>query len=175
MGDLGTHVHREFTPADDIEVLPESLPAPGDALGEGGAGNVLDAFHQPDQPFLLAGAHRCEADATVARDHGRHPVVARRFQQAVPADLAVVVGVDVHEPRSDDLAAGVDGLGRITGQHSVIRAAPMNLDDLAVLDRDIGREPVGAGAVDNSATGDLQIEHICSLVATRDHQSAAVL
>jgi hypothetical protein len=42
----------------------------------------------------------------------------------------------------------------------------MNLDDLAILDRDVGGEPVGAGAVDDSAAGDLQIERICSLIAS---------
>ncbi|BBZ53841.1 hypothetical protein MPHO_08330 [Mycolicibacterium phocaicum] len=175
MRDLGAHVDGQFTLPDDVEVLAETLPAPRDALRQGSARDVLDTLHERDQPFLLAGAHGREADATVARNDRRHAVVARRLQHAVPADLAVVVGVDVHESGSDDLAAGVDRLGRITGQHRVVRTAAVNFDDLAVLDRDIGGEPVRPRAVDDSATGDLQIEHICSLAAAREPPSAAVL
>ncbi len=127
------------------------------------AGDVLDTFHQADQPVLLAGPHRSETNATVAGDDGGHPVTAGRLQQRVPADLPVVVGVDVDESGRDDLAGGVDGLGGIAFQRRTARPAAPNLDDLAVLDGDVGVESVRAGAVDDGATGDFQIEHDYSL------------
>ena len=120
--DLAAHVDRELLLLDDVEVFGIALPPPRDALGERGAGNVLDTFHQSDQPLLLARPHRREADAAVARDDGGHAVSARRLEQAVPADLAVVVGVDVDEPRRDDLSSRVDRLGRIAFQRRVARA-----------------------------------------------------
>ncbi len=36
----------------------------------------------------------------------------------------------------------------------VTRAAAADLDDLAVLDADVGGEPVGPGAVDDGSAGD---------------------
>ena len=38
-----------------VEVLGEGLPAPLDALVQRGAGDVLDAFHDLDQPLLPPG------------------------------------------------------------------------------------------------------------------------
>ncbi len=160
MGNLGSHVDGELALSDHVQVLAEGFPAPGDALGQGRAGDVLDALHQGDQPLLLAGPHRCESDATVARHHGRDAVIAGRFEHGVPAHLSVVVGMDVDESGGHDSAGGIDGFGRVTGQCGVVRTAPMYLDDLAVLDRDVGGEPVRTGAVDDSAAGDFQIEHV---------------
>ena len=85
MGHLAADVDGEFLLADDVEVFGVALPAPGDALGEGGAGNVLDAFHQADQPVLAPGPHRREADTAVAGDDGGHAVPAGRLQQAHPS------------------------------------------------------------------------------------------
>jgi len=38
-----------------------------------GARNILDAFHQADQEFLLARLDGSEADSAVAHDDGRDP------------------------------------------------------------------------------------------------------
>ena len=119
VGDLAADVDREVLLLDHVEVLGVALPAPRDALGERGAGNVLDTLHQADQPVLFARPHRREADAAVACDDGGHAMSARRLQQAVPADLAVVVGVDVDESGRDDLSRCVDRLGRVAFQRRV--------------------------------------------------------
>jgi hypothetical protein len=113
---LTTNVDREFLPPDHVEVFGVAFPAPGNALGERGPGDVFDAFHQADQPVLLTRPHRGEPDTTISGDHGGDAVSAGRLQQGIPADLAVVVGVDVDEPRRDDLPGGVDGLGGIAFQ-----------------------------------------------------------
>lgn len=54
-----------------------------------------------------------EADPAVAGDHRRHTVTDGRLEDVVPTDRAVVVGVDVEESRSDDLARRVDRLDRV--------------------------------------------------------------
>ncbi len=109
--DLAAHVDRELLLADGVEVFGVGFPAPGDAFGERGAGDVLDALHQLDQPLLGAGAHRSEADTAVAGDHRGDPVAAGRLEQAVPAHLTVVVGVDVDEAGGHHFPGGVNRFG----------------------------------------------------------------
>jgi hypothetical protein len=62
--------------------------------------------------------------------------------------------VHVDEPRCDEQPARVDGLGRL----AVDRPA-RDLDDDAVLHRDVTVEPVRTGAVDDRRTRDLQVVH----------------
>src|SRR6478672_10574658 len=90
-------------------------------------------------------------------------MAAGRFQQAVPADLPVVVGVDVHEARRDDPPSGVDRFGSVAFQRQVAGSATTNFDDLAVLDGDVGVESVRARPVDNGSACDLEVEHDYSL------------
>ena len=85
---------------DRVEVLGERLPAPLDAVGERGAGDVFDALHQPDQPLVPVGLHRREADAAVAHHDRGDAVPARRREQRVPGDLTVEVRVHVDEARA---------------------------------------------------------------------------
>jgi hypothetical protein len=161
VGHLAAHVDRIVLLADRVEILGIGLPAPGDALGQGGTGDVLDPFHQLDQPVLAAWAHRSETHATVAGDHCRDAVPAGRLERAVPAHLTVIVGVDVHETGGYQVPGRVDGLGRLAGQRRVVRAAADNVDDFAVLDADVGAIAFRARAVHNGATDDFQVEHEC--------------
>jgi hypothetical protein len=55
----------------------------------------------------------------------------------------------------------IDGFGGFTAHLGVIGTAADNVDDLAILDADVGAVALGTRSVDNSATGDLQIEHEC--------------
>lgn len=73
------------------------------------------------------------------------------------------MGVDVHEARSDDLARRVDGFGRVALQCRIAGPPSTNLDDLAVLDADVGREPVRTRSVDDGPACDLEVEHDYSL------------
>ena len=105
---LHADVDAERRGVERVEVLGERLPAPVHALGERGAGDVLDALHQLDEPLLVTGAHRREPDAAVAGDDGGDAVTRRRLEQRVPGGLAVVVRVDVDEPGRDEQPGGVD-------------------------------------------------------------------
>ena len=66
VGDLGADVHGPATVVQGVEVLGEALPAPRHALGQRSAGDVLDPLHQPDEPVVLIGLSRSEADTAVA-------------------------------------------------------------------------------------------------------------
>ena len=137
-----------------VEVLGVALPLPGDALGHRGAGNVLDALHQRDQPIVSVGRGRREPDAAVAHHHGGDAVPARRCQPRVPGGLGVVVGVDVDEARRDQPAGGVD-------LAASERAGAGGLDrcDHAVVDDHIAVASRRTGAVDDVAVADDQVMH----------------
>ena len=140
VGDLRAVIYCEAALLDGVQVLREALPLPGDALRERGARDVLDALHQLDQPLLTTGSHRREAHTAVPADHRRDTVHARRFQGLVPADLAVIVGVDVDESWGHDPAGGVDGLGGLTVESRIVAGTPAHLHDPAVLDADVGAD-----------------------------------
>ena len=129
---LGPHVHG-VRGVDAVEIFGERFPAPGNAVMERGAGNVLHAFHELHQLVLGAGPHRRETDAAIAHDDRGDAVPAARGDLLVPADLAVVVGVDVDETRGQQLAPGIDDAPGLR------RAAPRgrNLGDLPAVDDDI--------------------------------------
>ena len=74
-----------------LHSMPSDSAAPG---------NVLDAFHETDEPVVLVGLGRREADAAVAHDDRGHAVPAARREQRVPGDLAVEVRVHVDEARA---------------------------------------------------------------------------
>jgi hypothetical protein len=150
VGHLERHVDVEAAGGDDVDEVGERLPRPGQALVEHDAGDVLDALHQLDEPLVVGGADRGEADAAVAGDDRGDPVPRRRDHALVPRGLAVVVGVDVDEAGGDQQAVGVD-------------RAPGGAVDLAdggdhpVGDGDVGGAGRGTGAVDDGAAADDQV------------------
>ena len=144
-----------------VEVLGERLPVPVDPLGERGAGDVLDAFHQLDEPLVAVRAHRREADAAVAEDRGGHAVPARRREVRVPGGLAVEVRVHVDEAGRDEQPVGVDGrAGRARRPGRPRRSRR----------RRPRRRPCArrrAGAVDDGPASDHEIVHGVILVRFR--------
>ena len=81
-----------------------------------------------------------ETDPAIPHDHAGDPVPGRGLHALVPGGLAVVMGVDVHEARTDQLAAGVELLAAHAGHLA-------DGDDAAVLDPDIGLAARRPGAV----------------------------
>ena len=148
---LGADVDAETTLVEDVEVFGERLPPPGDALRECCPGDVLDAFHELDQPLFASRVHGGEPDSAVAHHDRRDAVSGRRVQFVVPGDLAVVVGVAVDEAGCDDEPGGVDGSGGVT------RRRRSDVDDHAVFDGDVADETVCSGAVDDGTAADLQV------------------
>ena len=140
---VGPALHR-------VEVFAEALPRPIDALVQHRAGDVLDALHQRNQLVVRVGPHRREADATVAHDHRGDAVPARRSDARVPRGLAVVVRVDVDEPRRDEQPVRVDLLASPPGDR------PHRRDRRAV-DGDVRGHRFAAPAVGQVAAPDHQV------------------
>ena len=151
--------------AEVVEVLGEALPAPGQALVERGAGDVLDALHQLDETLPVAGPARREPHPAVAHDHGGDPVPRRGEELFVPRGQAVVVGVDVDEARHDERTVGVDDACATVGGGVDLA----DLDDASTRDRDVGRAGRCAGSVDDRATADDEVvgRHELSLAPVR--------
>ena len=158
VGDLGADVHG---PAACVRVRRgtrgTSPSSHVDALGEGGAGDVLDALHQPDQPVVAVGRGGCEADAAVAHDEGGDAVPRGRGEHLVPGRLAVVVGVDV-DPTGRDEQPG-RRRPPPDRSRSTRRRRRGHRGDVSVVDGDVADERRCAGPVDDGAVADDQIVH----------------
>ena len=103
MGNLQTHIQRQRRGFDRIHIIGKALPVPLDAFRKGGAGNILDAFHEAQQPVALFGFAGGETDTAIAHHGGGDAMECRGLKIGVPCDLSVIMGVDVDETRCDDL------------------------------------------------------------------------
>jgi hypothetical protein len=159
---LRSHVEPQRAAVERVEKLRKALPLPLDALGQRGAGNVLDALHQLDQELLLAGRHRREADAAVAEHRGGHAVGSRREKMWIPGDLAVVVRVDIDEAGCHQQAVGIDLASRRP-------IDPAHGHDASVLHRDVTAVAGLARAVVEGSAANDQVVH--ALVSREDPPS----
>ena len=160
---MGAHVDRTRQFFERIEIFGEGLPVPAHAFGQRGAGDVLDPFHQADQPFVLVGLGRSEADAAIAHDDRGDTVPAGRGHFLVPGRLPVVMRVDVHEAGGHQQACRIDLFRRVAGHSADLRNKP-------VLDGDVAGETRCAGPVDDGAATDDRIEcgHVVILSLGRE-------
>ncbi len=153
VSDLGPEIHCPLALVEGVEILREGLPLPFHALGQGTTGNVLDPFHQPDQPLVAIRTGWSEPDAAVTGDHGGHAVRTAWSQDLVPRGLPVVVGVDVHPARRYQQSVGVDGPGcRFVGEGA-------DTSDLSPVHGHVGRASRSAGAVDDRSPPNHEVVH----------------
>ena len=93
------------------------------------------------------------APAAVPDDLGRDPLADRALRGRVREQREVAVAVRVDEAGADDLPRGVDHPAGVLGA-----VEPADLDDAAVLDRDVSEEGRAAGAVGDPAALDQDVE-----------------
>src|SRR5439155_15411046 len=91
-------------------------------------------------------------------DDGRRAVLGREGAQRVPGDLGVVMAMVVDKAGRDGAAIGVDRALRRARQLA-------DLDDLAVLCRDIGAKRRHPRAIDDEAVFDQEV--VCHRVSPR--------
>ncbi len=143
---------------DGVEELTERVPIPLQPLVQCGAGNVFHSFHQLDQLVVCVVVHGGEPDAAVAHDGGGDAVPRRGLEPRVPGGLAVVVGVDVDDPRDHQRPGRIDG-GRGRSRHVT------HLDDHTIAYRDVDRARFGPCSVDDGSTmhHEIEVSHVTSL------------
>ena len=160
MGNLGDDVDCMGILVDRVHVLGEALPFPAYALGQCGAGDVLDAFHQTDEPVVLGCLGWRKANAAIAHHDRRHPVPDRRREVGIPCHLAIVVSVNIDPSRCDEEAICID----LPFGGLITRA---DAGDDAIADSQIGLKAGRPGPVDDRAASDPQIEHVELLLCHR--------
>src|SRR4051794_13608336 len=96
---------------------------------------------------------RCEGESAVATDDRRDAVEDRRTRGRIPGQLRVVVGVQVDKAGCDDEAARID---RARGALAVDVG-----DEETVADTDVSLSRRCAGAVDDGAAANQEVEHVC--------------
>ena len=105
---LRADIHVEAALRQPVHVIRKAFPGPGNAGAQHRLGNILDAFHQLDQPDMIGRPARREADAAIAHDRRGDAVLRRGRDVLAPGDLAVIMGVDVDKAGRDQFAPGVD-------------------------------------------------------------------
>jgi hypothetical protein len=158
-------VHRPRLVGDGVDIVGEAFPPPVDAFVQRGAGDVFHALHQRDQRVPVCRAARRETDAAVAHDGGGHAMAGRGLHVLVPADLAVVVGVDVEEAGGDERTVCIDGPAGRSGDAA-------DFGDAATGDGDVGREGRGACAIDDGSAANDEVVHLWNLPGWRHAVSA---
>src|SRR5580698_1918418 len=150
----------EFTLVDratfELPLLAE--PMPSGCLGKKSAASPLC------KSSAESGQLQGEAHPAVAHHDRRHPMKRGGLHPVAPGRLTVIVGVNVHEARSDDLASRIDLLD------ACLRDAPDGRH-ATVLDGHIGLEGRSARSADDDGATD---DEIVSL-AQDDLQGARVV
>ena len=108
VADIGGVVDRFRQLVDDVHVLAERRPVPGDRSADGFGGDVFGADDVAQNHVALLGRAGREREAAVAHDGGRDAVPAGAASERIPEDLRVHVRVPVDETGRDDLAGRVD-------------------------------------------------------------------
>jgi hypothetical protein len=147
---LGADVGVELARRQKVQIVRETLPAPGQAFGEHGEGDVLHPLHQADQPVMVFRAAGRKADAAIAHDHRRAAMQGGRADRLAPGRLAVIMGVNVDKAGRHDLSARVDLLDALAGNLA-------DGGDLAAGDRHVAFERCGARAVHDCPAADNQV------------------
>ena len=105
---LCADVHIEGALRQPVHIVREAFPGPGQSGAQHRFGNILDAFHQLNQPLMIRRPAGREADAAIAHDGGGDAILRRRRNVVAPGDLAVIMGVKVDKARRYQFAAGID-------------------------------------------------------------------
>ncbi len=140
-----------ITPVVPVEPVVEGLPVPAQARLERCEGHALHAGHHPHEVGRVLGSRGGEGEPAVAAEHCGDAMESRRRGCRVPAELRVVVGVQVDEPRRHDETSGIDLGGarlELVGGH-----------DATVADGDVANRTVSAGAIDHEAALDQEGGH----------------
>ena len=152
MRHLQSDIERQRRGFHGIHIVGKAFPVPLDAFDKRRTRNIFHALHQADQPVMPLRLAGRKAHAAIAENGGGHAVKGRGLEIGVPGDLAVIVGVDIHETRRDDLAARVDLLAP-----AIAHRADFGND--AIVDGDVALERRAAQPVIDGAILDHEIMH----------------
>ena len=137
------------------QIFGEGFPVPLHPLSECRAGNILNALHQADQPFVAVGARRGKSDTAIAHDNGGNAVPAGRSHFGVPSRLSVIMRVDVNKSGGDDFSARVNFFAAL-----IFDVADAGYQ--AAIDCDIGGKWLCACAINHCSAANNHVMHLGS-------------
>ena len=132
-----------------VEIFGEALPGEFEGVQHLHR-DRFDIGEEFAEPLLLPFPNRRQGERAIAEHDRGRAVVAGKRAERIPGDLRIIVAMIVDKARRDDAAVGVDRARRRPGQFP-------DLDDLAVLDRDIAAIGRSARAIDDTTVLDQQI------------------
>src|SRR5262249_47772867 len=115
-------------------------------------GNCFGARHGEHRPFTEVWSDRGKAKAAVTQDDGSHAVPAGDSAVWVPANLGVVMGVQINETRSNDQPVGINRLFCEAWRFAA------NLGDFTVFHPDVSAATRRSRSINNCSTLDVEIK-----------------
>ena len=153
MAHQGGHVDGGAVALHCVQVLRKSLEGPvrPQTTPQGLDAHPLDFLQRLHDQFAVLAAGGGDGEAAVAHHHRRHPMPGGDAEHAVPHQLGVVMGVNVHEARRHHHPVRLDGLGSLSQPWAHFRDFPGANADFA-LEAGLPR------AVHHGAAGNLDVE-----------------
>ena len=145
-------VHALGRPVQRVEIFRDRLPVPFHAGFHGIVGNGFGAGHGQHRAFAERGFDRREPETAIAQHDRGHAVPAGDGAPRVPADLGVVMRMQIDEPGCDDQPVGIDDRIGTAGR------TPADPGDFSVLDPDVALKTRNARSVDDGASLDMNVE-----------------
>jgi hypothetical protein len=152
VADERCHVDADALRIERGEVAGVVLPGPGQTGSQGVERHALDELEEPHERLAMLRATGRHREAAVAHHDGGDAVPRRRARGRIPEELAVVVRVQVDEPRRHHETAGI---------HLDVSALRDGADggDAPAGDRDVAGLRLLPGTVAHESTANHEIGH----------------
>ncbi len=150
---LCADIERVLACAQIVDVLRKRFPPPPfDAFIKGRARNVFDPLHQFDHAALAARRAGRKPNAAIPHDHTGDAMAERRIHHVIPADLAIVVRVDINPAGAGIGTRGINGFLGLTIDFA-------HADNEPLFDCKIARHGLTTQTVDQHGVFDEVIKH----------------
>ena len=164
MRHLGCDVNRSRESFQCVQVLWKTLPLPINTLGKRCSGDIFYTLHEFNQKVSIVWFDGCEPNAAIPHHHGGDAVPAGRCQNRIPSGLAIIVSVDIHPARSNQLTVGIDFIVRAFKHLTYFH-------DLALRNRDISYFSISASPIDDGSVSYDEVVHRVSLLFSEPLQT----
>src|SRR5262249_22567360 len=135
-----------------VEILGNGFPIPSHPCAHRLNWDRLVARHRQHGAFAILGLDRREPEPAIAEHHRGYAVPSGVSAPRIPANLGVVMGMEIDETGGDDETVSID---RLAGQ---ARHSSAKMGDSAVPDPDVASVARDACSIDNCSAFDVNIE-----------------
>ena len=151
---LRPYIH-DIRSVDRIQIFRITFPPPGNAFVQCRAGNILNALHKFNQAVFITSFYWRKANPAITHHSGCHAMPTAWCQLFVPAYLAIVVGMDIHETWRQKLTTSID----LPGCFADALGQICEFDNFAIFNADRSVECRFASTIDDIGVRDCEVEH----------------